>query len=388
MKVFIGVTCYDHKIFGECSEAILKNCLTLMENGHQVLPYYSNDLYIDRSRNMIAHLFLDSDCTDLVFVDSDLKFDDDAILKLLKYDKDIVAGLYPYKKNDLEFPITLRFDEQNNCKEEETGLVRAWRVPTGLMRIQRRVLEGMPSIRDERKIDQFFETGIRFKDDINWYGEDTYFCRRCKELGFDIFVEPTINFTHYGIQGFSGNLHEYLMGRQVDTFLNKLDEVKDGIRGWTTDKELKILSELAAMSESVVEIGCWKGRSTKVLLDNCKGKVYAIDIWEGSPTDYSGGIAFLQDIYSEFLKNVGHYTHLFIDKRKSLDAVKDYDKIDMVFIDADHTYNAVKSDIEAWLPKCKKFICGHDYDYPDVKKAVNEIFNTVNIIDSLWWVEI
>jgi hypothetical protein len=386
MKVFIGITCYDHKIFGECSEAILKNCITLLKNGHEVIPYYSNDLYIDRSRNMIANLFLDSDCDNLIFVDSDLSFDDDAMLKLLKYNKDVVAGIYPYKKKNEDYPVTLKFDNQNNCKEEETGLVYATRVPTGLMRIHRRVFN-FDAEEDERGIKQFFQTGMVFKDDPNWWGEDAYFCKKVIDEGFEIYIEPRLNFTHIGNCEYKGNYHEYLMGRKVDTFYESLDEVKTGIRGWTTDKELKILSELAHLSYNVVEIGCWKGRSTKVLLDSCSGIVYAVDKWEGT-NDQTGAMVLLQDVYSEFVKNVGHYDNIEIIKELSLDAAKKINSVDMVFIDADHSYEAVKADIEAWLPKCDKFICGHDYDYPDVKKAVDEAFNNAKVIDTLWWVEL
>jgi hypothetical protein len=65
--------------------------------------------------------------------------------------------------------------------------------------------------------------------------------------------------------------------------------------------------------------------------------------------------------------------------------------IDMVFIDANHTYDAVKADIEAWLPKVRKIICGHDYadGWPGVKQAVNEKFpQGVKTIGSIWYVEL
>jgi len=63
-------------------------------------------------------------------------------------------------------------------------------------------------------------------------------------------------------------------------------------------------------------------------------------------------------------------------------------KASMVFIDADHTYEGCKRDIEAWLPKCEHIMCGHDYNWPDVKKAVDEKFSNINVIDSLWWVRL
>ena len=53
--------------------------------------------------------------------------------------------------------------------------------------------------------------------------------------------------------------------------------------------------------------------------------------------------------------------------------------LDFVFIDGDHTYEACKRDIIAWLPKVKEggWITGHDYhEFPGVKKAVDELLKT------------
>ena len=99
-----------------------------------------------------------------------------------------------------------------------------------------------------------------------------------------------------------------------------------------------------------------------------------------------------EDVYSEFINNVGSFPNLTILKGYSTDIAKSFNgnKVDMVFIDAEHTYESCKDDIEAWLPKCTKYICGHDYsdNFPGVKQAVNEKFGKVNIVDSLWWVEL
>ena len=65
--------------------------------------------------------------------------------------------------------------------------------------------------------------------------------------------------------------------------------------------------------------------------------------------------------------------------------------LDMVFIDALHTYSGVISDIVNWLPKVKVggIICGHDYGYhrfPGVKIAVDEMFENVNEgYETTWW---
>jgi hypothetical protein len=395
MNIFLAVTLPpDGKEHGKCSMSILKNCIALMRNGHTVVPYSNSDLYIDRSRNLCINLFLDSECSDVVFVDTDLEFDDDAILKLIKFDKDIVAGAYRYKKETVEFPITLDFSRNNNCKEEETGLVFAKRAPTGLMRINRNVFGEMVShykmVPDERGIYPFFETGMVFENDNNWYGEDSAFCKKWVEMGGEIFVEPRINFTHIGTSEFSGNYHEYLLGRSIERI--KVDGVPNGIPGWMTETELSVLKYLASKSTEIIEVGSWKGRSTKELLKSCKGTVYAVDHWKGTESDTSILGTFLTDVYQEFMNNVGHYPNLKVLKGYSKEISNQFNgkKVDMVFIDAGHTYEDCKADIEAWFPKCLKIMAGHDYsgNFSGVIKAVSEKFRKVNVVDSVWWVEL
>jgi hypothetical protein len=394
MKLFLAVTCYDAKVHAKCSESILKNCLNLIQHGNSVIVHYHNELYIDRARNFCADLFLGTDCSDMVFIDSDMYFDDDAILKLFKHDKDVVAGVYRLKKESYEFPVVLDFSHENNCKEEATGLVYAKSVPTGLLRISRKALEKLVKHYDMKSDDsglyQFFKTGLAFTDSNAWYGEDNYFCRLWRDSGGEIFIQPDINITHLGNKEFKGNYHEYLLDRRVGQWLDDIDKPKSGLPGWSSDEELRFLRRFAFDSDSVAEVGSWKGRSTRELLKACKGKVYAVDHWKGSKDFVTEVGVFAEDVYAEFMQNVGIFDNLVVLKGNSVDIAKSFNgnKVDMVYIDAGHTYEEVKADIEAWLPKCKKYLCGHDYCMSEVKKAVDEKFKNVEIIDSIWFVRL
>lgn len=152
--------------------------------------------------------------------------------------------------------------------------------------------------------------------------------------------------------------------------------------------ELKWLYLAAQEMDSIVEIGSWKGRSTDALLAGCEGTVWAVDHFKGSEIERNGKHreAAKNDISKIFLKNVGHHKNLKLLKIDSLEAAKRFEdkSIDMVFIDGGHEYGEVKADIEAWLPKAKKLICGHDYFYNDIRRAVCEIFGDINIFDSIW----
>lgn len=165
------------------------------------------------------------------------------------------------------------------------------------------------------------------------------------------------------------------------------------IDGWMSYPELMWLYETAKSKNRIVEIGSWKGRSTHALCSGNTGEVFAVDTWLGSmdPLDQTNSQAKSNDIYSEFCQNTRQFTNLRVIRKSSLDASMDFDdrSIDMVFIDAGHTYEEVQADISAWLPKVKVggIICGHDYSdvWKGVKKAVNEKFQNCCTNDTIWW---
>jgi len=159
------------------------------------------------------------------------------------------------------------------------------------------------------------------------------------------------------------------------------------IVGWIRPIELKWLYNTAKGMSSVVEVGSWKGRSTDALLAGCDGTVWAVDHFKGSKTERDDfhKEATEKDISKIFLENVGHHKNLRLLKMDSLDAAKRFkDKsVDMVFIDGGHEYEEIKADIEAWLPKVKKLICGHDYG-GGIERAANELLGDVSVFELIW----
>ena len=165
------------------------------------------------------------------------------------------------------------------------------------------------------------------------------------------------------------------------------------VDGWMTYEEQLWLYNMAKSHLSIAELGSWKGRSTNALATACKGTVTAIDTWKGSmeERDSTNWMAKKEDILALFKENTKQFTNIKIHQAKGMDAVKEYaDKsFDMVFIDAGHTYEEVKEDIDAWLPKAKMILCGHDYQ-PDfwmgVVKAVDEKFGKPDgVAGSIWY---
>lgn len=134
---------------------------------------------------------------------------------------------------------------------------------------------------------------------------------------------------------------------------------------------------------------------------------YAIDSYRLLPTTTdnfmsSEDVYFNQNDYDRLFdftkKRLSKYgdRSFFIreSSQEALKYVKD-GELDLVFIDAEHTYDAVKLDIKTWCLKLKKsgILAGHDYDHPNfsgVKKAVDEFLGNINIKVNIengyvWW---
>ncbi len=150
------------------------------------------------------------------------------------------------------------------------------------------------------------------------------------------------------------------------------------IPGWMTRHELDWLYAMAQKMKTVVEIGSFKGRSTYVLCSGCNGdagKVFAVDPFTGVALQFNAQ-ADGKPTFEDFMKNVGHFQHLVPLKMTSTEAAEDDrvpQKVDMVFIDGDHSYEGLMADLKAWAPRTEKLVCGHDLDdplYPGVRSAL------------------
>jgi predicted O-methyltransferase YrrM len=149
------------------------------------------------------------------------------------------------------------------------------------------------------------------------------------------------------------------------------------INGWMSDEEMYWLYEKAKLMASIAEIGCWRGRSTHALLSGCTGPVFAIDTFEGSPSEIDSAHSEVasHDIRREFLNNLRKFKNLVPICMDSVSASRYFaeESIDMVFIDGSHSYKDVLADIWRWKPICRWLLCGHDRDQDGVPKALKKL---------------
>lgn len=155
------------------------------------------------------------------------------------------------------------------------------------------------------------------------------------------------------------------------------------IEGWMHDDELAWLARLAAKSGVFVEIGVWRGRSTACLAEHCRGLVIAIDHFMGD-ADTAPHFADRPDgLRRECLRNLSEFLgagRLLLLEKSSHEAAPLLAELlrhrpaDVVFIDGDHSPGGVLADIEDYSPLLRPggVLCGHDIDFPAVRRAVDQ----------------
>ena len=228
-KLFIGIPTYDGKLSVKLAYTLAALMPMAMQHGMSVkLGHVSGCSIITMARNMLVDQFLDSECTDLLFIDSDVIARPEDILRLMAQsgDKDITAGSYPRRARDKKFFMDLYFDE-NNELEFDGAMMRIQRVGTGFMLIRRHVVEDIAN-RSEKYLGQdgigqvanVFEFTMQ---DGKFVGEDYTFCDKARSLGYKVWVDVEISLPHVGQEEFTNDFkNEVLVPLLEDIRKSKL----------------------------------------------------------------------------------------------------------------------------------------------------------------------
>lgn len=125
----------------------------------------------------------------------------------------------------------------------------------------------------------------------------------------------------------------------------------------------------------MVEIGSYAAVSSHIFAENVK-HIYCVDLWKAYHEVEEKYIIEGERLFDNFIKRYDNVTKM---KMSSMDASKEFKdaSLDFVYIDANHTYECVMGDINAWLPKVKPdgAIGGHDFHHGAVEQAVREVFH-------------
>ena len=254
-KIFVATP-----VHSECSihytQALLKFQKQCMMNSIMVSFSLLKSSLVTQGRNLCVANFLKdpTNYTHLLFIDSDIDFKFDTIMKMLKFDREVIATPYPMKhihwdqiwnkiqkgniKNIEElkraghtYPIKLDNHTGENIPVID-GVMEVSHAPTGCMLIKRQVFDKMIKAYPNDKIEQativngkalideynynFFDT-IHDPETRKYYGEDFGFCKKWTAIGGKCYCYVSDDITHVGEYAYNGKLMDNLdISKTVD----------------------------------------------------------------------------------------------------------------------------------------------------------------------------
>jgi len=181
--------------------------------------FLTNDSLIPRARNKLCKYFLDiPSATYLLFIDSDIEFNPNDIIRLYLANKDVIGIGYALKKlyNDKTIGVYNLLENSTNDNEE---IEEALEIGTGIMLINRHVLTKMIESEpenyilldnpedvnkpiNERKYYRFFDTQF---NNNRYLSEDYMFCQKWRRLNGKIYLLKNTSTIHHGTFGYLFN---------------------------------------------------------------------------------------------------------------------------------------------------------------------------------------
>jgi len=226
---------------------------------------------VTQGRQLCVASFLQSDCTHLLFIDSDISFSYKSIERLIAYDKEITLIPYPIKSMDSEkikarlksgseldpkllgnqYTLSLVDPKKINV---DNGFIELERGPSGCMLIKREVFDKLIKEYPEFTIEQhtlidgklvkrphmynFFDTYWDPKDKT-YTGEDFYFCKLAKHAGIKMYGLIDEYISHHGEFTYTGRL--------LDEF--KMAENVAEVKGETINSNIEVSSTEVALKQ-------------------------------------------------------------------------------------------------------------------------------------------
>jgi hypothetical protein len=223
-SVYIAMPCYD-SVKINTMLSVIKLIQQLSRSGVRMGINTMKSPLIHQARNYLTSVFLTTEYQYLLFIDSDVEFEPDAVAKMLVAKKEIICTPYRVKAEQLDKDIyTVEFKDPKNIPILPGGLVELEAGPTGLMLIDRKVFEKIIKNHPELKIKNkatptadkshefyynFFDFG--FSEGYST-GEDISFCRLARRNDFKIYANTESTTKHHGSYAWKGKFGDSLNG--------------------------------------------------------------------------------------------------------------------------------------------------------------------------------
>lgn len=209
--------------------SLASTLLYLQEQGVKVtFQFVVGNSVIHKARNELCAHFLMSDCTDLLFIDDDMQWAPEAIMRLLGSEQPLIGGvgrMRCQKPNSDPAVWCWRpiHDAAGSLIQDDMGAVEVRGFGAAFMMINKAVFAEMVTKHPEWKRtgmadwpkdlrDHYFEFfPASERDEIGELSEDYGFCHRWRQMGGQVWCDPTIRLGHVGAFNFAGAVEDILI---------------------------------------------------------------------------------------------------------------------------------------------------------------------------------
>ena len=238
--LFVSTPCYGGVCLQAYAESMLRLQRTCAANGIQMmLDTTENESLVHRARNLaVARFYQKTEATHFLFVDADVHFDPDSVIRLIKSGHEISCACYPKKcvmwdqaehyvksgetgKDLARVASSLVLNFKGGNTPIKDGFAEVLDGPTGFLLIKRDVFTKMHARYPEllcvndhqnKDLDEYFAVFDCMIDPVSrrYLSEDYAFCRRWQQMGGQIYADVMTTLGHVGNIRFYGKLEERL----------------------------------------------------------------------------------------------------------------------------------------------------------------------------------
>ena len=237
-KVYVATPCYDMMRVETCV-SLIDMFSTLGKHGIECKSKSVKTSLVTHGRNLLTCGFLNSGFDYMLFVDADVEFKPEAVMRMLVTKKDIISTPYRVKNEPEKLEYAVKFKDSKDIKILPWDIIEIEEGPAGLMLIHRRVYERLMKERPDLKIKfdeptrakmnkeigaedaisrymyNFWDTTFNL-DTGEWKGEDLSFCELATDNGFKIYANLDSGTTHHGSWGWKGRFGDYLVKKKAE----------------------------------------------------------------------------------------------------------------------------------------------------------------------------
>ncbi len=181
---------------------------------HSIVSEVGNP-YVSQARNVMLRKALDAKAEQIIFLDHDISFEPDALLKLIQADGEVVAGTYRFKQDDEKYMGTVYSGLDGTPVVRGDGCIHAQWVPAGFLRVTEQAIHqfagAYPHLLYGRRYAPYIDLFNHGAHNGIWYGEDYAFSRNWNDSGGKIWLIPDLNITHHSAtKDYPGNFHMFM----------------------------------------------------------------------------------------------------------------------------------------------------------------------------------